>query len=344
MGREAKCRNSTELQVQQSSMSRNLSLKMGNPPQHCHNTEQLNFQFQDQDSPTQSTGQSYPEVVSMQESNPCGQGIVSPKSVFIETKGKPIGGITRQFALMGTQDIVFSSSKLDHSQSIACLQFPYSDPYYSLFAATFGHQAIMHPSQMIGMATARVPLPLGFPDDEPIYVNKKQYHAILRRRQFRAKLEAQNKLIKSRKPYLHESRHLHALNRARGSGGRFLNKKKLEESNHTPTSHGLDDSGSPKLHLFANMSESEVHQPENYRDRASTTSCSDVTSVSNSDDIFQQPEFRFSGYPPHIGGTMHSHSVDMLRVASKQHRLTVLRSPSSSSIFCGEDGCCSLNS
>ena len=60
----------------------------------------------------------------------------------------------------------------------------------------------MHPSQMIGMATARVPLPLGFPDDEPIYVNKKQYHAILRRRQFRAKLEAQNKLIKSRKVWV----------------------------------------------------------------------------------------------------------------------------------------------
>ena len=151
-----------------------------------------------------------------------------------------------------------------------------------------------------------------------------------------------NAIMKHVQPYLHESRHLHALKRARGSGGRFLNKKKLEESNHTPTSHGLDDSGSPKLHLFANMSESEVHQPENYRDGASTTSCSGITSVSNSDDIFQQPEFRFSGYPPHIGGTMNSHSVDMLRVASKQHHH--VRSPSSSSIFCGEDVCCNLNS
>ena len=57
---------------------------MGNRPQHCRNTEHLTFQFQDQDSSsTQSTGQSYPEVVSMRESNPCGQGMVSPKSGLV---------------------------------------------------------------------------------------------------------------------------------------------------------------------------------------------------------------------------------------------------------------------
>lgn len=59
-------------------------------------------------------------------------------------------------------------------------------------------QQIHHP-HMMAMVPARVPLPLDLTEDEPIYVNAKQYRAILRRRQFRAKLEAQNKLIKARK-------------------------------------------------------------------------------------------------------------------------------------------------
>ncbi len=97
-------------------------------------------------------------------------------------------------------------------------------------------QAMPHP-QSPEMTTTGV-------EESPLYVNAKQFHRILKRRVARQRLEEQLRLTsKGRRPYLHESRHNHAMRRPRGPGGRFLTTEEvaaMERDGKLPGEDGDD--------------------------------------------------------------------------------------------------------
>ena len=75
----------------------------------------------------------------------------------------------------------------------------------------------------------RIPLPgPKMLEEEPLYISAKQYHLIFKRRQARTKLEAEGKIPKERRKYLHESQHHHAIVWKCDEGRRFFSPKEKD--------------------------------------------------------------------------------------------------------------------
>ncbi|KAG8095517.1 hypothetical protein GUJ93_ZPchr0012g20412 [Zizania palustris] len=112
-----------------------------------------------------------------------------------------------------------------HSQPLNFQAFPYvspAGPFY-IGSDTSNSSHPMNHLQTVGTEkTPLLPLPTEQADEEPIYVNAKQYHAILRRRKRRKISGPEDETTAVQKRIDFESRQKQAKMRTRGAGGRFM--------------------------------------------------------------------------------------------------------------------------
>ncbi|KAJ4705412.1 Nuclear transcription factor Y subunit A [Melia azedarach] len=218
--------------------------------------------------------------------------------------------------------------ELGFGQPMICTKYPYVDQCYGVLS-TYGAQI-----------SGRMMLPLNVAsDDGPIYVNAKQYHGIIRRRKSRAKAVLENKLTKKRKPYMHYSRHLHAMRRPRGCGGRFLNTKN-GDGNGNGNGNGKGGTeekkaGDPLLHHPTGSQSSEVLQSESGNSSSPKEANGCGSNISGSEVTSMYTRGDFDHFPiGHVRPSVHSFSGIM----DSGHGIVM-----PSQWVAAADSCCNLN-